>query len=465
VWCILDTLSNIEGGLPTDVSINSIDFIIYILTKKGYNIFIGDSETELLTAASTDYSHAVIISIGTHLGTNIKLFSEVDKLCKTDFFVAGHILDRGADYLELHQQFYIINLAIYKELDCPEIWAGSWLLEDMHEATQPVITYRPDSNYVIESIVQGNIKKLYYKKRHGYNILQLALDHNKVIIDIGNSIRSSKYFLYPDVQHVFYKELSKIFQMQLISKNVVAQWNTDIMHKQITFDGPVDQYITVGTGLYWINNLELLGVTEQTRVIFTDINYNCLCFMKDLVSNWDGINYDSFFKQYQQILPNGVSENVFKNISTEKEFEEFKLSFSDWTSTWNKIKKLKFEFILIDYVADYDLSFIKPNHRTVINLSDLFNHHTQIPFQSVKFRIGAENKLLDKLNSIDPEITVISFTRPASSFMQFNNICMTDTGVFIDKVKNFKYTDINLLKKLPWHHSDWNHVGQRPFGL
>lgn len=456
VWCVLDTLDKADGPLPKDVSINTIDFIIYSLINQGYDIFVGSSEKELLTTVSTEnYTHAVIVSTGTHLGTNFRLFSEVDKLCSTDFFIAGHILDRGDDYLELHQQFYVINLKDYQEFNCPEIIEGSWMHEDLHTEIEPIIEYQPNSDYVIKSVTNGINERTYKKKRHGYNILALALKNNKTIIDLGQNIRSSKYFLYPDLQHVFYKEFSKIFQLQLVAKNVVSIWNTDNIHDTLPFDGPVEQYITVGTGLNWIKNLMLLEFTEHTTIVFTDINYNCLCFMQQLVSEWDGVDYDKFYKDYKQLFPNGVPEEVFKNLSASSVFEEFKAQFDNWPKVWQTVKQLKFDFILIDYFGTYDLSFIKQNKKTVINFSDLFNHHTSIPFQSVKFRVSTENKLLDSLNKINPDMTVILFTRSASNYIEYTDAYRTSSGVFVDKVKNFKPTNIGMLKKLPWHTTDW----------
>ena len=93
-----------------------------------------------------------------------------------------------------------------------------------------------------------------------------------------------------------------------------------------------------------------------------------------------------------------------------------------------------------------------------MNFSDLFNYAALTPLQSVKFKIGAENRLIHNLSKINPDITVIITSRAAEGFKEFNSN-------IINKVKDLELTTLEELKKLPWHEHDWNHVGSRPLGL
>jgi len=461
VYCVLDNLNECDNLIAKDMSINTIDFLIRGMVVRNYDVLISNNETELLQAAMGNYTHAVIVTTGTYLWMGDRLFNEVDILCQQEFFVAGHVLDRGDFYLELHKQFYIVNLNEYAYLGSPAVEEGAWFVDDVHEEFKPVVlAYKDNGDEVIQSMSISTEKKQYKSKLHGWNILKLALEHNKKTIDVGESIRRSKNYLYHEYDHVFINSFPKIFHQQLFARNVVAPWNSDRVYDAIAFDGPVEQYITLGTGLNWIRNLTLVGYTPDTRVVFTDINHNCLRFMKEMINTWDGVDYDKFYHAFEQFYPSGVPEQVFKNLSANKEFEEFKKFFDNWPDTWNKVKQLTFEYKLIDYTAEYDLSWIDPSKKTLINFSDLFNHAPLVPFQSVKFRIGAENRLLNNLTNINPDITVIFTSRSALGYKDFTN-----SPLFLGKVKDFKLTSMEELKMLPWHTHDWKTVGRRPLGL
>lgn len=469
VFCVLDNLNDCNNLIAKDMSINTIDFLIRGAIGNSFDVFISQDETALLqSAADAGYLHAVVVTTGTYLWTSDRLFSEVENLCNKEFFVAGHVLDRGDFYLELHKQFYIMNLKDYKDLGSPNIEEGAWFVDDPHDEYAPIVSsYRDNGDEVIQSMSISLEKKTYKSKLHGWNILKIALENNKKTIDVGDQIRISKRYLYHEYEHVFINEYPKIFHQQLFARNVVAPWNSDRTYTEIPFDGPVEQYITLGTGLNWIRNLTMIGYTPETKVVFTDINHNCLRFMKELIETWDGVDYNEFYHSFEQFYPNGVPEQVFKNLSATREFNEFTEFFDDWPSTWNKVKQLAFDYRLIDYTADYNLSWIDSNKKTLINVSDLFNYVPLIPFQSVKFRIGAENRLLDNLNKINPDITVIFTSRSASSFKLFDDVphSPATSHAFIAKVKDFKLTSIEDLKMLPWHTEDWKPVGRRPLGL
>jgi len=468
VYCILNNLDECDSLMSKDVAINTTDFLIREIIGYGHDVFISTDETLMLTEASKQdkYTHAVIVATGTYLWAGAKLLTEVEKLCKQDFFVAGHVLNRGYFYLELHNQFYIMNLKTYSELGCPVVEKGQWFVDDEHEEYIPVITeFKDIHEEVIQSMYNSTEKKVYKSKLHGYNILKLALENNLKTIDVGTSIRLAKRYLYHEYEHVFVNEYPKVFHLQLLCRNIVSHWNSDKVHTDIPFEGPVEQYISVGTGLNWIRNLVMVGYTKDTSVVFTDINYNCLLFMQKLVEEWDGVDYNKFYHSYKQYFPNGIPEHVFTSLSATKEFEEFKQFFDDWDSTWAEMRQLRFDYKLIDYTSDYDLSWIEPNKKTLINLSDLFNHHPLVHFQSVKYRIAAENRLIQKFKDIDSEMTVILYSRAASGFKQFNDLYVSKSLAFIGKVKDIELTNIDDLKKLPWHENDWVTKGRRPLGL
>lgn len=455
VCCILDTLDKYESGWAREISINLTDFLIHRFSIKDFDVFIGKDEDELLRAAAEEkYTHAVIITAGTSLLMSDNLFGAIEDICSTDFFIAGHILDRenhfyyGNACFELHQQFYIVNLKDYEELGRPIVGQEEKIsYQQMKPIRSQECLY--DDHEVPVWIKPGTELKTYDVKLHGWNILDQGWSNNKNLIDLGQDIRNSKKYLYYEYDDVFLREMSNLYYIHFFCHTVFAPFNSDMLRKDLPFDGPVDQYVTVGIGLHWIKNLIQLGYTDNTKVIFTDINLNCLQFMKAMVKDWDGNNYVDFYMKHISFQPVESPFNIPEYVEHwNEEWNNFVTSFEDWPAVWESIKSLTYDFVLIDYTSNYNFDWIESGKKTLINLSDLFNHVPFITTQPLKYRIASENRLLDKLTDKDPEVQLLLTSRAAAGFNSSGQI-------MYGKVKDFDRTDTNTLKTPSWHKQDW----------
>jgi hypothetical protein len=456
--CIVDNRNLCSSGWTREIMINVTDYLIHRFRLFDYDIFIADDEDKLLELVAQDkfYTHALVIASGTSLGLSDRIFSAIEHLCQQDFFIAGHILERNENsywkngYYELHHQFYVVRMQDYIDLGKPMVGKQEHV---SHIQIQPL---RSDeclyNDHEVAAWIQpGNVTKEYDMKCHGWNILSCALEKDKKLIDLGEQIRNNKHYLYYEYDHVFLKQLSKQYQNQFFVNNFYASWNSDSYKNQLPISGPVEQYITVGIGLYWVSYIYKLGFSQNSKVVFTDINYNCLQFMKALVEEWDGENYTDFYKNHLPMIPNGFNGDINSYIEyTDKEWNKFRSSFENWPEIWSNIKKLQYDFILIDYMADYDLSWIEPGKNTVINLSDVFTHSPYTTTQSLKYRISCENKLLNNLKNIDSKIKIMLTSRAADGFHQSQNRIVSGT------VDEFDLTDMNDLYRPCWHKDDWN---------
>lgn len=464
--CVVDNLDLYQSGWAREISINLSDFLIHRFATKNFDIYVSKDEDALLKEAAVDgYSHAVMIACGTSLGLSDRLFPAIEEACKKEFFISGHILDRSHHSyyknacFELHHQFYIVNLKEFIELDYPVIGKEE---NDSYEQYAPLRSEECQHNDIEIPvwIKPGNQLKKYDTKLHGWNILKVALDHNKTLIDVGKNIRDSKKYIYYEHDHVFTKMYAQLKHNQFFCDHFFAGWNSDMLKETIPFDGPIEQYATVGIGFNWIRNLYMLGFNKDTRVIFTDINYNCLMFMKSMVEEWDGKNYADFYKQKMPIMPNGsmsISDSYFDQLA--EHWNTFLNLFKDWESVWKQIKELTYSFVLIDYTAMYNFDWLESNKKTLLNLSDLFNHGPYISTLPLKYRIACENKLLSKLKQKDPTITLMLTSRSADGY-RFNS-----DRLLVGPVSSFEMTDIDKLKKLPWHINDWSSSGSKPLGV
>ena len=467
VFCILDITDDCKSGHAKEICVNLTDFLINRCDLHDYDILISKDENALIkTAADEGYAHAVLISAGTSLGLSDRLFEAVDNQCKEDFFIAGHILDRGENSFykknacfELHKQFYIINLDQYKELGSPTIGNEEWV---QHQQIAPVRSkeFLYDDPEIPVWIKQGVELKTYSVKLHGWNIINTALENDRKLITLNQQIRSSKKYLYYEHDHVFLRQLEDIKYHQFFCNNFFAGWNSDRLKLDLPFNGPVEQYASVGIGFNWIKNLETVGFTNETKVIFTDINHNCLMFMKKMVEEWDGKNYADFYWNNKPMLPNNPPyiPDTYKDQIAEQ-WNKFLETFDEWDLHWSRVKNLKYDYILIDYTASFNFNWLEEDKKTLLNLSDLYNHAPFIASSSLKYRISCENNLLQKLKKKDPNITLITTSRAADGFWRSNG------NKRIDIADNFIYTNIAELKTPEWHKEDWKHHSDRPLGV
>lgn len=446
--CIHDMFDDCKSNYSKEIAVNLTDYMLNRFLKYGYTVFVGTDEDELLKESSSyNFSHGAIIASGTSMKLSDRLIHAIEEKCKEDFFIAGQIQNRDEQYFELHHQFYIINLNEYKLLNSPQLGES---IEELHSQIEPLQQGTINSNYVAASIIPSKNIKTYKGKMHGWNIIATAMENNKVVTDVGEQIRNNKSYFYYEYDHVFLRQVSELFYYPYMFNNIVVPFNSDSLSDLSSFKGPIEQYITLGTGLNWVINLVELGYNETTKVIFTDINPLVLRFMKSLVENWDGNNYIEFYLQNIDFLPNNLPYDFDTYIDQMSEkWNNFRENYPDWLEMWNKVKKLSFEYISIDYMSNYNLDFIESNKNTICNVSDMFDHVPNVFIQSMKYRIAAENRFYNKLAELDKEIYVLSTSRSCSSLIE------NKESKNFDKVKNVMPIDIETICIPYWHQEDW----------
>jgi hypothetical protein len=466
LWCIKDNLETYQSGWAREVSINITDFILNRMFVNSCDIYISNDEDKMLSEAAKDgfYSHAVVVACGTSFKLSERIFSAVEEQCKNDFFVAGHVLDRtNHSYyknagLELHHQFYIVNLQDYRNLGLPQVGQETWEEYSCGDFIRSEGCLYGDKE-IPQWVKKGTTEKTYSMKLHGWNIINSALENNRPLVDLGEGIRNNKRYFYYEHDHVFCKQLSNLYYDDFFCHTVFAPFNSDPLLGKFFVDQTLEQYVTVGIGLNWIKYAEKIN-NPNLRIVFTDINFHCLRFMKTMVEEWDGKDYVELYRNYMRFQPNLSILNV--DIGFEKwydDWKKFQSNFEDWDKTWNFVRSLDFDYILIDYTSNYEFSWLHKEKNTLINFSDLFNHAPFVFTHPAKYRIAAENKLIQTLKNHDPKIKVIITSRAADGFWSDRPL------VRIGQVGDFEFTDINSLKKPRWHERDWVNTGCRPLGV
>ena len=191
----LDTISNNIIGF-TKFSINKSDLII---TRN-----ISNSLREL----SKHKDWAVVFAAGNYI-KNIDFIVQkgIEYMKNNDVPLVCHILDK-AGYFQFDPQFFMINLKIYNQLDCPS-------LEIKFERTtfDVLETVRSEENihdnYTPLWLIAGKHKIQYETDKHyfGSNLIAALINAGHKIYNVPMEIRQKKFFYYPNNNA---KEIKKI---------------------------------------------------------------------------------------------------------------------------------------------------------------------------------------------------------------------------------------------------------------
>jgi hypothetical protein len=235
--------------------------------------------------SESKYEYAVVFSTGTEFINGSHFFNEIERLVNTDFYIYGHILDRGEAYYELHHQCYLINLKRYKELGCPEI--GQSILGDKHQQKMPERSMENiHDTYTPIWIKSGNNNNTYYHKMHGWNIISKILNAGGIINSFDDNIRNNKKHYYPEVQSQFLKHISWAYSRYNYCANEFV--HTASTENTTPPDIEYEQIITPASGAWFVNYIKK---DRPVTVVYYDYNQQSLDYWKKNAPIIENVTY------------------------------------------------------------------------------------------------------------------------------------------------------------------------------
>ena len=395
VYCCVDDTNAYKSAWTKEVIKNLAEFTIGNLVGKEYSVLQGLNERELLVeAANKNFEYAVVFSTGTEFINGDEFFNEVNNLITNDFFIAGHILDRGDAYYELHRQCYIVNLNLYKQLNFPTI--GEQELGKEHTQISPIKSAENyHDNYTPIWVKQGTEFKKYNHTGHGWHILKLAFEKNLPVIVFDDKIRRNKKHHYPEVQLVFLESMQwAYYRYNFCLQDFIHNENSEFL---LIKDCQFEQVVTPASGIKFTN---FISKTKPVSVIFYDYNQETL-------------------------------DNRKKNLP----------SLPNVTYKFIRLDLLGLEFSLND-IVDTNIE------NTLINMSNIFCYEGTAMLTPLEYRIFKENMFLSKLKENMPLSYVYFSTRAASGFK---------TQMLQGLAKDLEITTMDALKKPTWRfNGEWN---------
>jgi hypothetical protein len=345
VFCCVDYTNNIKSAWVKELIKNIADYTISNVYGKKYNVFVGLNEDELLRhVTGLNYNYAVVFSTGTEFINAKEFFKAVETFTSTDFFLAGHILDRGEAYYELHHQCYIINLEMYKELDYPTI--GQQDLGSKHTQIAPVrSSYNIHDDYTPTWIDTGLEDKEYNHKCHGWHIISVGLSAKYKILVFDNNIRNNKRYYYPESLKDFNKQLGWSYsRKKYCETELVNKAHTDLFTVP---DLDFEYVITTASGTWYV---DYIAKEKPVTVLVYDYNQAALDY---------------------------------------------------WQANEPNLKNVTFKYLKIDLLGESNINELLPqtNCKTILNLSNIFCYEGNSMFASLDYRLYKENHLLNNVPS------------------------------------------------------------------
>lgn len=363
VYCFVDNTWQYNSAWTVELIKNQSDYTITSLVSKGYTVLQGLDADELLKAAAKRFNHAVVFSTGTEFINGINFFEEIKKLIETDYFVAGHILNRGDAGWELHHQCFTINLKKYVKYGSPEI--GKQYLGATHISIEPIYsTENYHDEYTPVWIKKGHLEKTYNHKCNGWNILDVAFLNNEPVIVYNESLRNNKKHYYPENQIEFLKHSDWIYQREsFCSTTMIHENNTEWTNKELS---NIEQVFSPASGMWWKSY-----ISKDCHVILYDYNDKALNYWKEQTKN---------------------------------------------------IKNIKFDFKKINLLTDDTniLDEFDNSKNTLINLSNIFAYEGTTFLTSLEKRLYKESEWIYKIKEKLPQAWINFSTRACTGFIEHN---------------------------------------------
>ena len=388
-------------------------------------IICRDEIEELLqSAADQNYDYCVVLAAG----CMIKDFTFTHKILKlineVSFGVAGHPLYHPGKWLELHAQFFIVNIRAWGEIGKPKF--GTWLAQ---EHMLPVVERSVENfhhDYTPLWVKPTGEQRLQTGAGQGWELMSAMFNNNYPIVTLPEEIRFNKFYAYPEYETAKFEQSIKTLttydnqnwnQNKLVNdaslvKNQIWLFNSE----NLIFDndGKFDLVVNTASGFKILDLFKRPRLNSGARIHVYDFNPISLAWYKHFYT-YPTENLLECIRSFPQRdnftwigqLDSRYDENWAFNQRLKENFDFFggEEHFNEY---WRQFKNTKVEFSECDLYQRPEefASIFAGDGNKLVNLSNIFSTDATTLFYGHTEVISRQAKLLANLFVIDPEIHV-----------------------------------------------------------
>ena len=388
-----------------------------------------DIKNILQQAHEQGFDYCVVVAAGCQV-RNLGFIEDLNEFINNNKFgVAGHPLWKpDGRWLELHHQFFIVNLEAWKQVGCPAF--GHWeseprLLpvvirseENFHDDYTP-LWIRPTGEVAVQNY-----------PCQGWQLISEMMMGKWPVITLTEKIRLSKFYTYPEHETEKFLESikavtpysgqnwnqNKWIEDSLLVKDQIWLFNSESMDIHNN-NGPYDLIVSTASGFKILDMFKHPRLTNTARAIIYDFNPKSLAWYEHFYkwSNQDLGSCITAFPDKDCFTWIGQFKSTFEeNAGFEQGLKELYDHFGGmhkFAEYWIEFKKMPVEFHQVDLYRKPErlAELMTGPGRKWVNLTNIFSTDaTQLIFGHAEC-MAAQQRCLAELYVIDPDIDVTLF--------------------------------------------------------
>lgn len=381
-------------------------------------------EEVLLKSFSAGFDYCVVQSAGCTLKSFEYDREIAEFISQNNFGVAGHPLWWPNRWLELHPQFFIINLRAWDQVGRPDFGTWEYAPQMLPVIERSVENFHDD--YTPLWVKPTGEKSLQGKAGQGWKLLSAMFENEWPVITLSERIRFNKFYHYPESDTYKFEESIKTLtpypgqnwnQSKSINdakcvKDQIWLFNSEPM--RIRNQGKFDLTVNTASGFKIFDLLKHDKVSDNARVIVYDFNPKSLSWYQQFYT-WHNENLlecirafpdKKYFTWIGQTDPEYNENASFNNLyRTTLEYFGGEEKFQE---LWRKFKSMPVTFAEVDLYKNpqqFAELFVGSGNKFV-NLSNIFSTDaTNLIFGHVEIQ-AAQQRCLGYLYIVDQEIEI-----------------------------------------------------------
>ncbi len=387
-----------------------------------------DIKNILETAYNENYNYCVVQAAGCQI-RNYNFDKDIlEFISSNDFGVAGHPLWHSDNkWLELHHQFFIVNLNAWNNVGRPEF--GNW---EFGERLLPVLTRSEENfhdHYTPLWVKSTGSSALQLDPGQGWKLTSAMFLGGYEVITLTEKIRLSKFYTYPEADtDNFYQRIEKLEvddtknwnQNKWIGDSLLVKdqiWLFNSENLNIDNAGPYDLVINTASGFKLFDFFRTPRLNQDAQIIVYDFNPKSIMWYKFLYTYpnenlLECIRAFPFKNNFTWIGQTNAefTENVAFNKLLEDNYNFFG-GHDRFQEYWRMFKNTQVKFYEIDLFKNPNAlsKHLTKKGKKWINLTNIFSTDaSQLIFGHAEC-MSAQYKCLGSIYVTDPETDVTFF--------------------------------------------------------